>query len=135
MCFAGSPDATPASPNSLPHTPWPCKSLRKCRVESSGRAGPREGVRKTVVGEDALLTCLANVLTWLLRLARYVYLLRVPIIVAAIFFVFPFAALRQHSPLRALFQNLFLMDGGNVMWPWPTFWSTMAALILAWSIL
>jgi hypothetical protein len=85
--------------------------------------------------EGALLTRLANVLTWLLRLARYAYLLRVPIIVAAIFFVFPFAALLQHSPLRPLFQNLFLMDGGNVMWPWPTFWSTMAALILAWSVL
>lgn len=78
---------------------------------------------------------LANLLVRLLRIGRYVYLLRVPVVTAAILFIFPFAALLPHSPLRVLFQNLFLLDGGTRMWPWPTFWSTMAALVLAWSIL
>jgi hypothetical protein len=81
------------------------------------------------------LELLANLLVRFLRFARYAYLLRVPVITAVILFVFPFAALLPHSPLRALFQNLFLLDGGSRMWPWPTFWSTMAALVLAWSIL
>lgn len=81
------------------------------------------------------LELLANLFVRLLRFARYAYLLRVPVIIATILFVFPFAALLPHSPLRILFQNLFLLDGGTRMWPWPTFWSTMAALVLAWSIL
>jgi hypothetical protein len=83
----------------------------------------------------AALTVVADVLVRCLRLVRYGYLLRVPIFIGAILFVFPFAALLTSSPLRVLFQNLFLMDGGGLMWPWPTFWSTMAALVLAWSIL
>lgn len=83
----------------------------------------------------ATLEFLANLLVRLLRVARYAYLLRVPVVTAVVLFVFPFAALLRHSPLRVLFQNLFLLDGGTRMWPWPTFWSTMAALVLAWSIL
>jgi hypothetical protein len=82
-----------------------------------------------------LLESLANLLVRVLRLARYAYLLRVPIVIATVLFAFPFAALLPHSPLRVLFQNLFLLDGGTQTWPWPTFWSTMAALVLAWSIL
>jgi hypothetical protein len=82
-----------------------------------------------------LMQFLANLLVRFLRIGRYIYLLRVPVATAVIFVVFPFAALLPHSPLRALFQNLFLLDGGAGMWPWPTFWSTTAALVLAWSIL
>jgi len=69
-----------------------------------------------------------------LYLARYAYLLRVPIVIGAILFIFPFAALLPCSPLRALFQNLFWMDRAG-LWQWPTFWSTMAALVLAWNLL
>jgi hypothetical protein len=77
----------------------------------------------------------SRLVTRLLRIARYAYLLRVPIIIAVVLFAFPFAALLQKSPLRVLLQNLFLLDGGDTTWPWPTFWSTMAALVLSWSIL
>ena len=77
----------------------------------------------------------AEFLRYLLRVLRYGYLLRVPILIALLPLLFPFAALLPHSPVRALFQNLFLLDEGNGIWPWPTFWSTMAALVLAWSVL
>jgi hypothetical protein len=59
----------------------------------------------------------------------------VPIAIAIVFFVFPFAALLEKSPLRPLFQNIFLIDGGSRMWPWPTYWSTIVALVLSWGIL
>lgn len=72
---------------------------------------------------------LAKVLTGLLRLVRYAYLLRVPFLIGGILVAFPFASLKSNSPLRSLFQNLFFMG------PWPTFWSTIAALVLAWSVL
>lgn len=97
----------------------------------SAKSSEQRGTSKVL----ALLELLAKLLVGLLRLARYAYLLRVPIVIATVLFAFPFAALLPHSPLRVLFQNLFLLDGGSQMWPWPTFWSTMAALVLAWSIL
>lgn len=75
------------------------------------------------------ITVLAGFVTWILRTGTYGYLLRVPILVGFVFFAFPFAALLHKSPLRSLFQNLFLMG------PWPTFWSTIAALVLALSLL
>jgi Patatin-like phospholipase len=116
---------TPVSDDTLNAHSWPPEG------ENAEKAGEKE------MGGWVLLSLalLANLLTSLLRFIRYAYLLRVQIVIAAVLFVFPFGALVQHSPLRALFQNLFLMDGGAAMWAWPTFWSTMAALILAWSIL
>ena len=74
-------------------------------------------------------TVLARGLAGFLRFLRYAYLLRVPILIGGFLFAFPFAALLPMSPLRSLFQNLFLMTA------LPTFWSTMAALVLAWSVL
>jgi hypothetical protein len=84
--------------------------------------------RPTLVFEKAVKFA-ADLLTGFLRLARYAYLIRVPIFIGGTLFFFPFAALLPSSPLRSLFQNLFLMG------PWPTFWSTIAALVLAWSVL
>ena len=80
-----------------------------------------------------LICSLAAALLWLLRLARYAYFLRVPILIGAFFGLFPFLALAPSSPLRALFQNLFFLEQGGSHWP--TFWSTIAALVLAWSLL
>jgi len=59
--------------------------------------------------------------------AAYLYLLRVPIIIGLVLFIFPIAAI--YSPLCALFENLFDIDGVG------TFLSTVLALITAWSIL
>jgi hypothetical protein len=84
---------------------------------------------------ECLLTWTAKRITAFLRFARHAYLLRVPFVIAALLLALPFAALLQKSPLRVLLQNLFLLDGGSGMWPWPTFWSTRAALVLSWSIL
>ena len=108
---------------------------------ASGNSGRIEDAeREQGSGHDLsraayLLTWIAKRITVFLRFARYAYLLRVPIIIAALLLAFPFAALLQKSPLRVLLQNLFLLDGASRMWPWPTFWSTMAALVLSWSIL
>jgi predicted acylesterase/phospholipase RssA len=87
----------------------------------------------TPAGKESFLArataALAACLTRLLRLARYAYLLRVPILVGVFLFAFPVLALAPGSGLRSLFQNLFLMG------PLATFWSTVAALVLAWSVL
>jgi hypothetical protein len=47
---------------------------------------------------EYLLTWIAKRISAFLRFARYAYLLRVPIIIAALFLAFPFAALLQKSP-------------------------------------
>jgi len=94
---------------------------------------PRQSSRKH--GLAAVAEKLAQILVAFLRIARYGYLLRVPVAIAIVLVAFPFAALAERSPLRALFQNLFLIDGGKTTWPWPTYWSTMAALVLSWSVL
>ncbi|MGA8429755.1 MAG: patatin-like phospholipase family protein [Candidatus Sulfotelmatobacter sp.] len=108
----------------------PETSNREAQNKSAGALVPT-GTPKVL----GLLESVAKLLVRLLRIARYAYLLRIPIVIAIVLFAFPFAALLPHSPLRVLFQNLFLLDGGTQMWPWPTFWSTMAAFVLAWSIL
>jgi hypothetical protein len=59
----------------------------------------------------------------------YLYLLRVPILLGIIMFVFPFAALWPGSPLQPLFENLYSLDF------WGTAITTMLSAVLAWSLL
>lgn len=59
----------------------------------------------------------------------YIYLLRVPILVATILLLFPPAALWQRSPLRPLFENLFCLDFlGTAI-------TVMLAAVVSWSLL
>ena len=90
---------------------------------------PQETPAEPQSFSQVLLAVAARLFSWVLIVGQYMYLLRVPILIAGIFIAFPFAALLSGSPLKALFQNLFLMG------PLATFWSTMAALILAWGLL
>src|SRR5215469_17833404 len=64
----------------------------------------------------------------LATIAAYLYLRRVPILIGAFIFVFPFLALWPQSPLTSLFQNLFML--GTI----GTFWCTVAAAVLSWSL-
>src|SRR5438270_4342013 len=57
----------------------------------------------------------------------YVYLLRVPLIIALLLVLFPLMSVG--GGLNALFENLFQLD-----WP-QTFWVTLAAILAAWSIM
>src|SRR5258706_10009368 len=57
----------------------------------------------------------------------YLYLLRVPLLIWGVLVAFPFLAI--YSPLSALFENLFMLDATAC------FLVTMAAVVLAWSIL
>jgi predicted acylesterase/phospholipase RssA len=66
-----------------------------------------------------------RLVTW----AAYIYLRRVPIVIGAMLALFPLAALLRGSPVRSLLQNLFLLTTEG------TFWSTVAALVLSWSLL
>jgi Patatin-like phospholipase len=59
--------------------------------------------------------------------AAYFYLLRAPIIIGLVLFLFPIAAI--YSSLSPLFENLFDLDANG------TFLTTVLALITAWSIL
>src|SRR5215469_17207795 len=61
--------------------------------------------------------------------AAYLYLRRVPILIGAFIFVFPFLALWPESHLTALFQNLFMLG------PAGTFWCATAVAVLIWSLL
>jgi hypothetical protein len=63
------------------------------------------------------------------RIATYLYLLRVPFLIAVFMWVLPFSALRQKSSLVQLLQNLFWLDRLN------TFWFTVIALALSWSLI
>src|SRR5712664_1146415 len=63
------------------------------------------------------------------KTAAYLYLCRVPVLVGIILFLFPFAALWPNSPVMPLLQTLFLLK------IWGTFWSTVAAVLLCWSLL
>ena len=65
----------------------------------------------------------------LATVAAYLYLRRVPILIGAFIFVFPVLALWPESPLTSLFQNLFMLDWSG------TFWCTVAAAVLSWSLL
>ena len=58
----------------------------------------------------------------------YGYLLRVPLLLGFALVAFPFAALINTSPLRALFENLFFLDAPA------TFLTTVVAVVLAWSL-
>jgi len=58
----------------------------------------------------------------------YGYLLRVPLLLGFALVAFPFAALLNTSPLRALFENLFFLDAPA------TFLTTVVAVVLAWSL-
>ncbi len=64
-------------------------------------------------------------LTWGEKV-QYVYLLRVPILVGATLFALPFVSLYIFPQLLA---NLFVLELWNI------FWTMMASVILAWSIL
>src|ERR1700737_3550339 len=57
----------------------------------------------------------------------YLYLLRVPLLILCVLVGFPFLAI--YSPLSALFENLYMLD------PKACFLVTVAAVVLAWSIL
>ncbi len=59
-------------------------------------------------------------------LLAYLYLLRVPILIAALLAGLPLVLL---SPLRPLVQSLFVLDA------WGVFWVMVAALMVAWSVL
>jgi hypothetical protein len=63
---------------------------------------------------------------WAKALA-YLYLLRVPVIVAAVLFFFPIFALRS-SLGQPLFQNFFYMD------PWASAVTSVATLMVTWSV-
>jgi hypothetical protein len=63
---------------------------------------------------------------WAKTLA-YLYLLRVPVIVAAVLFFFPIFALRS-SLGQPIFQNFFYMD------PWASAVTTVVALMVTWSV-
>src|SRR5215217_635471 len=65
----------------------------------------------------------------LATLATYLYLVRVPLLIAAFIFFLPLVALRENSSLNQLLQNLFWLDRQN------TFWFTVIALTLSWSLL
>ena len=65
----------------------------------------------------------------LVTILAYLYLLRMPILTGLVLVAFPFAALWHGSPVSSLLQNLFLLT------PLGTFWSTVAALVLSWSVL
>lgn len=101
-------------------------------TEPPSETGPEPNKKESILPKATRKA--ADALTWVLRSLRYAYLLRVPIVIGSILFCFPITALRSSSGLRPLLQNIFLLDGG-AMWPWPTFWSTMAALVVAWSAL
>jgi Patatin-like phospholipase len=59
----------------------------------------------------------------------YIYLLRVPILIATILLLFPPAALWQRSPLHPLFENLFCLDFlGTAI-------TVMLAAVVSWSLL
>ena len=103
--------------------------------EGASEGNDNPGIRPPSKTGPGIVEKLAQILVGCLRIARYAYLLRVPIAIAIVLFAFPFAALLERSPLRVLLQNMFLIDGGTTMWPWPTYWSTMAALVLSWSVL
>ena len=66
-----------------------------------------------------------NVVTF----ATYLYLLRVPLLIGLFLLFLPVVALWQGSPLVSLLQNLFWLTPEN------TFWCTVAALELSWSLL
>ncbi len=61
--------------------------------------------------------------------AAYLYLRRVPILLGIILVFLPIVALLHTSPLVALLQNLFMLSVEG------TFWCTVAALVLTWSLL
>ncbi len=71
----------------------------------------------------------ANSFDSLVTSAAYLYLRRIPILVGAFLFVFPFLALVNGSPTKPLLQNLFILT------PEGTFWCTVASLVLSWSLL
>src|SRR5271166_424517 len=57
----------------------------------------------------------------------YLYLLRVPLLIWGVLVGFPFVAI--YSPLSALLENLFMLPAAACLLV------TMAAVVLAWSIL
>jgi predicted acylesterase/phospholipase RssA len=61
--------------------------------------------------------------------AAYLYLRRVPIFIGIFLVLLPVAALQHRSPLATLLQNLFVLSVEG------TFWCTVVALVLTWSIL
>jgi predicted acylesterase/phospholipase RssA len=61
--------------------------------------------------------------------AAYLYLRRVPILIGMTVVILPFAALLRTSPVIPLLQNLFMLSVEG------TFWCTVAALVLTWSLL
>ena len=63
------------------------------------------------------------------RIATYLYLLRVPFLMAVFMWILPFSALRDNSSVVQLLQNLFWLDRQN------TFWFTVIAFVLSWSLL
>ena len=94
--------------------------------------------QKLVQAMQIFFTFLANLLTLVLSLARYAYLLRVPILIGTILFCFPLAALRQSSicvhcsRTYSLWNALASGSGQRFGQPWRlSYWRGVCCLLAA----